>query len=181
MIKLLLLDIDRTLVHSLLTGLVKDEFKTHFKTLIYDEYTVFVRPYLEPFIEFLKNTDFKIGIFTAGSKNYAKFINNHLLAPLNLKIESKYIFSTKEYDEGFDFDGTRKSLNYISYLTNIPVNNIYLIDDSVSVKNGLTKLKDQCYNISKFVVCYDDTHFFIPNSVTNNGLNECIEFIKNIN
>ena len=38
--KLLLLDIDRTLVHSLPTYLVKDEFKTHFNSIIYDEYTL---------------------------------------------------------------------------------------------------------------------------------------------
>ena len=184
--KLLLLDIDRTLVHSLPTYLVKDEFKIHFKSFIYDEYTVFIRPYLDTFVQYLnnislKNTNFKIGLFTAGSKKYANFINKYLLTPLNLKIESKYIFSTKEYDEGFDFDGTRKSLHYISYLTSIPVQNIYLIDDSTGIKNSFLKHKDiynNCYNISKFIVCYDDTHCFISDSVTNNGLLECIEWIK---
>ena len=186
MSKLLLLDIDRTLVHSLPTYLVKDEFKTHFNSIIYDEYTVFIRPHLETFVEYLKdislkNKDFKIGLFTAGSKNYANFINKKLLSSLNLNIESKYIFSTKEYDESFDFNGTGKSLHYISYLTNIPVQNIYLIDDSTGIKNGFLKHKDiynNCYNISKFVVCYDDTHLFISDSVTNNGLLECIEWIK---
>ncbi len=185
MTKLLLLDIDRTLVHSLLTYLVKDEFKIHFNSIIYDEYTVFIRPHLETFLDYLKdislkNKDFKIGLFTAGSKNYANFINKKLLTSLN--IESKYIFSTKEYDEGFDFNGTGKSLHYISYLTNIPVQNIYLVDDSLSIKNGFLKHKElynNCYNISKFVVCFDDTHCFIPESVTNNGLLECIEWIKN--
>ena len=50
--KTVILDIDRTLIHSVLNCIVKEEWKTHFEWFKVDEFTVFLRPHLKEFINY---------------------------------------------------------------------------------------------------------------------------------
>jgi len=170
--KVIALDIDRTLVDSVLTRRVKEEWKDKFQWFIYDEYTVFLRPKVREFISFLFENKYTVGIFTAGSNNYATKIVNHLFKDYKLH----FVFSNEEYDEGFDMYGKLKSMEYLVYrYPEFKIEDCLLIDDSSRIKRSLG---DRCYNIKKFVVCFDNADVFNPLSESDNGLVECIEWLQ---
>lgn len=171
--KTIVLDIDRTLVHAILSSKIKDEWKEKFEWFIYDEYTVFLRPKVRIFISFLYDNEYIVGIFTAGSYNYSQQIVNHLFKDYKLK----FVFSNKEYEESFDMYGKLKPMEYIVYkYPDIRIEDCLLIDDSTSIKKYL---RERCYNIKKFVVCYDNINQFNPLSESDSVLVECMEWLKN--
>jgi phosphoglycolate phosphatase-like HAD superfamily hydrolase len=170
--KVIALDIDRTLVDSVLTRRIKEEWKEKFEWFIYDEYTVFLRPKVREFIDFLFENNYTVGIFTAGSNNYATKIVDHLFKDYKLY----FVFSNEEYDEGFDMYGKSKPMEYLVYKhPEFKVEECLLIDDSSRIKRSLG---DRCYNIKKFVVCFDNADVFNPLSESDNGLVECMEWLK---
>ena len=170
--KVIALDIDRTLVDSVLTRRIKEEWKEKFEWFIYDEYTVFLRPKVREFIKFLYDNNYTVGIFTAGSNNYATKIVNQLFKDYKLY----FVFSNEEYDEGFDMYGKSKPMEYLVYKhPEFKVEECLLIDDSSRIKRALG---ERCYNIKKFVVCYDNADVFNPLSESDNCLVECIEWLQ---
>jgi hypothetical protein len=170
--KVIALDIDRTLVDSVLTRRIKEEWKEKFEWFIYDEYTVFLRPKVREFISFLYEKNYTVGIFTAGSNNYATRIVNQLFKDCNLH----FVFSNREYDEGFDMYGKSKPMEYLVYKhPEFKVEECLLIDDSSRIKRALG---ERCYNIKKFVVCYDNVDVFNELSESDNGLVECMEWLQ---
>jgi hypothetical protein len=170
--KVIALDIDRTLVDPVLTRRIKEEWKEKFEWFIYDEYTVFLRPKVREFIKFLYEKNYIVGIFTAGSNNYATKIVNRLFKDYKLH----FVFSKEECDEGFDMYGKSKPIEYLVYKhPGFKVEDCLLIDDSSRIKRGLG---ERCYNIKKFVVCYDNVDVFNALSESDNGLIECMEWLQ---
>ena len=181
--KTIILDIDRTLVDSVLTcriplesidssGKKKEEWKDKFEWFIYDEYTVFLRPNIREFISFLFENKYNVGIFTAGSYNYSQQIVKHLFTDYKLH----FVFSNREYDESYDMYGKLKAMEYVVYrYPELNLEECLLIDDSSRIKKNL---EERCYNIKKFVVCYDNADVFIETSIEDKGLIECMEWLK---
>jgi len=170
--KTVILDIDRTLIHSVLNYIVKEEWKTHFEWFKVNEFTVFLRPHVKEFINFLFENNFKVGVFTASSKEYSKDIVDYLFKDRNLL----FFFSSEEYDEGFNKYGKLKSIEYVvEKYHEIDIDNCILIDDSSTIKNSIN---DHCYKINKFVVCFDDIPKFNKLSTIDNGLIKCMEYLK---
>ncbi len=169
---LILLDIDRTLVHAVERRLVLPEWLDHYKYFFWAEYVVFVRPHLTTFLEFLYSQPaWKIGLFTGGSKEYCEKVAEELFSSYSLYCK----FSWNEYDESFDFDGKRKSTAYIAYKLKIPEDEILLLDDSVSL---CKQLGDRAFLVEKFIVCFDFTNTFVPEMIQNEGLLKCITELK---
>ena len=143
--KVIVLDIDRTLVDSVLTcriplesidssGKKKEEWKDKFEWFIYDEYTVFLRPKVREFIKFLYEQNYTVGIFTAGSNNYSTRIVNQLFKDYKLH----FVFSNREYDESFDMYGKSKPMEYVVYrYPEFKVEDCLLIDYSSRIKKYL--------------------------------------------
>jgi hypothetical protein len=185
---LLLLDIDRTLVHSVPNYNVNSEWYNHFDSLKYENFTIFIRPHLTTFLDTLfkkqkqnNNKYFQIGIFTAGSWHYMNYITEKIFKdyPLN----RNYLFHEYHSDQSLLFDNKLKSLDYIKSFLVLnkqlnPEDDIYLIDDSVSVKN---KIGENCYLIPKFYVCTDDIQpVFNKKALEDTSLLECLKWIDTI-
>ncbi len=169
------LDIDRTLVYSTFTSNIKNEWLTLFDNFIYENYTVFIRPHLKTFLEYLfqPENNFKIGIYTAGGEEYAKLVVEKLFIPNGYT--PSFIFISSNSFENVSFDDKQKSVEYLSYKLRIPTKNILLIDDSSAIK----KVNPEgCYLISKFYVSFDYTHVFNENVLKDEGLLECIEWLS---
>ena len=180
MIKYIALDIDRTLVHAVPTSIIKEEWKLKYETLEYDEYTVFIRPYLYTFLDYLFSTSYEIGLYTAGSREYAEFIRDKLFLYRGYTLS--FIFSS---DMCINRDNTlqlTKSLSHISKRLHTEPTSILLVDDSSAIKRYITLETggDHCYLVSKFVVCFDDSNVFVPQMVENDGLLKCMDYIKKL-
>lgn len=163
--KTVVLDIDRTLVHSVPKYIAKDEWKDTFEWFDIITHISFIRPHVRDFIEFLFNDGYNVGIFTAGSREYAEEVVEELFK----ERKPLFIFSNNEYDEAFDLYGKMKPIEYI--MEKYPGECI-LIDDSNSVyKDNM----ERCYRIKPFFVCFDD----IPNY--NAGCEKDTQFIDCMN
>ena len=176
---LVLLDIDRTLMHPVERRFVQPEWKERFQTFEFDQYTVFLRPFLSIFLSYLfsltsKGT--KVGHFTAGSYNYATHVVKEVFEPHGYKLHC--VFSNREYDESLDFDGRPKSVYYVAHKLKINVNEIILVDDSARVCNPNVP---HSYKIPKFVVCTDYTNIFGPFMFHDQGLLECYDHLEELN
>ena len=170
--KVIVLDIDRTLVDAVLTRRIKEEWKEKFEWFVYYEYIVFLRPKVREFINFLFENNYTVGIFTAGSNNYATTIVNKLFKDYKLH----FVFSEEECNKSFDMYGKTKPMEYIIYkYPEFKVEDCLLIDDSITIKKDLG---ERCYNIKKFVVCFDDVDVFNELSERDNGLVKCMEWLQ---
>ncbi len=173
--KTIILDIDRTLVHAVSKYVIKEDWKDKFEWFISEPYVVFFRPQIREFIKFLFDNNYKVGLFTAGSKEYAEEIVHNLFK--NYKLE--FVFSNEHYDEGFDMFGKLKPLEYIVYKNpHLELDDCIIVDDSSLIKNSNG---DRCYKIKPFCICYDDSHAFINSSEEDNELFKFMEWVKNIN
>jgi hypothetical protein len=171
------LDIDRTLVHACPTRFVKPEWLTHFKSFIYEEYTVFVRPYLQEFLTYLETIQdkVKIGLFTAGSIHYKNFIIEELFED---KVKLDFTFSANDYDNAFDLYGTRKPMQYVANKLNTDVKNILMVDDSNAIFRDNSIFANNFYLISKFVVCDDFKHNFFDQILQDRALLDLIQWVQ---
>lgn len=138
--KLILLDLDNTLICAEDLASVKDESKMvkareKFRTVrMEDYYDIFERPHLQEFLDYLFK-HFNVGIWTASSKDYAIFVvKNFITQPenkirLDRKIQiflcSHHCNVSKKY-----FKGVTKDLKLISDRWNIKsFKDIMLVDD----------------------------------------------------
>jgi len=138
--KLILLDLDNTLICAEDLASVKDESKMvtareKFRTVrMEDYYDIFERPHLQEFLDYLFE-HFNVGIWTASSKDYAIFVvKNFITQPenkvyLNRKIQlflcSHHCNVSKKH-----FKGVSKDLKLISDRWNLKdLKDVMLIDD----------------------------------------------------
>jgi hypothetical protein len=179
MLTTIALDIDRTLVCSVRTYYVKKEWLTMFDSFIFDNYTVFIRPHIKSFLNYLFDPEnkFKVGIYTAADEEYAKVVIDKLFTPD--RYEPEFVFSSTDSYQNKKFDGKDKSVEYLSYKLNIPINNILLIDDSSAIKKVNL---EGCYLIPKFFICFDNNvNVFNTKAQTDEELLECKKWlIENI-
>jgi TFIIF-interacting CTD phosphatase-like protein len=169
--KTVILDIDRTLVHSVNTFKVQQSWKEKFEWFGACGYITFLRPHVREFIEEITST-YNVGIFTASDNFYAENVVKELF-----KKPPMFIFSSREYDDSFDMYGREKPLEYVTY--KFPnIDDCIIIDDSSLIKksNG-----DRCYKIKPFCVCYDNVPAFNPLSEGDVELLECLEWLKRDN
>lgn len=138
--KLILLDLDNTLICAEDLASVRDESKMvkareKFRTVrMEDYYDIFERPHLQEFLDYLFE-HFNVGVWTASSKDYAIFVvKNFITQPenkvrLDRKIQmflcSHHCNVSKKY-----FKGITKDLKLISEKWNIKdLKDIILVDD----------------------------------------------------
>ncbi len=193
---LILLDIDRTLVHAVPNYKLNSEWCNYFETFNYENYTIFKRPHLTTFLDTLfyhlsdeYKMNIQIGLFTAGSQHYT----NHIIANIfkDYPLNRNYVFSDYHSNQSWLFDYKPKSLDYIKKILSTnedknenkntnknTVDQIYLIDDSVGVKKYLSD--NECYLIPKFYVCTDDIHpVFNSYSKDDTKLLVCLNYFNN--
>ncbi len=163
------LDIDRTLVHSVNKYFVKQEWTEDFDTFDWDIFTIFIRPNINEFLDFLF-THFTVGIFTAGAKEYAYEIKDRLFHDRNLL----FIYSEYESNACQRTLNKQKCTKYIQTKLNTD-EDILLIDDSSLIKS---RNKDTCYLIPKFVICFDDSKIFRPETKNDTALLDLIVYLK---
>lgn len=138
--KLVLLDLDNTLICAEDLAYVRDESKIvkareKFRTVrMKDYYDIFERPNLQEFLDYLFE-NFQVGIWTASSKDYAIFVvKNFIIEPnnevkenrkLQIFLCSHHCNVSKKY-----FKGVTKDLKLISDRWNLKnFDDIILIDD----------------------------------------------------
>ncbi len=181
----IILDIDRTLVHSVEKHVVRmkpgreQEWKDMFEWFDIDSHITFLRPKVWELIDFLFNEGYEVGIFTAGSKEYAEQIVEGLFAGRNLK----FVYSVDDYNKCIDKYWRAKYIKYVA--ENYPLTpegfgakgdgEWVIVDDASNVKisNG-----DLCYNIKPFVVCFDDTFELKEGTENDDELVKCMEWIR---
>ena len=182
MITTILLDIDRTLVHAIHTHLIHEEWKTKYETFDFDEYTVFIRPNLYTFLDYLFKTGCKIGLYTAGDREYAEFIRDTIFTPRGYYLDC--LFSQSECINRGDTICLTKSLHLIGRRLQTSPKQLLLIDDSSAIKRDITAemdgYEDHCYLVRKFVVCLDGSNTFIPQMVEEDGLLVCMREISKL-
>ena len=124
--KLLLLDLDETLIHSSSSKLDSDE---HFKI---GQYYVYKRPYLNWCLEEISN-HYKIGIGSAADDNYVEEIANKII-PKSIELEILWSknWCRKTQDTNSDEIFYEKNLEKLSLL-NIDLKHIILIDDNQKI------------------------------------------------
>jgi len=174
-----ILDIDRTLVHSVENYVLRmkpgreEEWKSMFDWFDIDTHITFLRPKVREFIDTLFTEGYEVGIFTAGSEEYAEQIVEGLFAGRDLK----FVFSESDYNRCLDKYKRTKSIKYV--YDNYPLTPLdiewVIVDDSSSVKrdNG-----DLCYKIKPFIVCFDDTFELKEGTEKDNELVKCMEWIR---
>jgi hypothetical protein len=169
-----ILDIDRTLVHSVENHVVRmepgreEKWKSMCDWLDIDTHITFLRPKVLEFIDWLFTEGYEVGIFTAGSAEYAGQIVEGLFAGRNLR----FVFSEYDYNRCLDKYWRTKSIKYVA--ESYPGEWI-IVDDTSSVKrdNG-----DLCYKIKPFVVCFDDTFELKEDTEKDDELLKCMEWIR---
>ena len=193
----IILDIDRTLVHSIEKYILKiegkeEEWKDMFEWFDIDTHITFLRPNVWEFIDFLFTEGFEVGIFTAGSNDYAKQIVDILFVGRDLK----FVLSNDHYEEAFYKYRKDKPIEYVVEKYPLTTKGLgtaifdssvlqsktskgdgewVIIDDANNVKisNG-----DLCYNIKPFVVCFDDTFELKEGTENDDELVKCMEWIR---
>jgi hypothetical protein len=171
MIKNIILDIDRTLVHSVEKNIVKKEWLEFFETVDIGDYIVFLRPGVREFINWLTESQYTVGLFTASCRGYATEISKILF-----KNDPLFILSEVQYDDARFKYKRLKPLEYVIDLyPTLILSESLLIDDSNSIKKHNEKY---CYKIRPFVVCFDDSKGFCDKSIEDKELIKCKDFIK---
>lgn len=121
--KLLILDIDETLLHSTYEDL-KREPDFYFK-----ERRVYLRPYLNEFLEYcFKNYD--IAIWTSAKADYARFILKKITGDL---LKFKFIWTRNHCKRNIKWNGFMNSESYIKDLSKVSdyeLKDIKIIDDT---------------------------------------------------
>ncbi len=166
--KLLLLDIDRTLVHACPNFRVQKKWLDWYDHFDFDNYTVFVRPNMKQFLDFVFE-HFSVGIFSAGGCEYVDVVIQNLFVDRPLSI----VLSSNDCDTCFEQTKKSKCTQYAlnlyntKYGCNLSCFDIKLIDDShmIMVQNFST-----CHLIPKFIVCYDDSDVSIDSNKDDNEL-----------
>lgn len=133
--KLLVLDLDETLIHAT----EKSNYVHHF---IVGPYIVFKRPNLEKFLNFC-NENFEIGIWTSSTEDYANEIVKEIIPK---HIDIKFLWSRDRCIREMNYETAE--IDWIKDLKKLKkkgysLNNIVVVDDSPE------KLKRQYGNLVK--------------------------------
>lgn len=169
-----ILDIDRTLVHSVEKHIVKmkpgreEEWKDKFEWFDIDTHITFLRPKVWEFIDFLFNEGFEVGIFTAGSSEYAKQIVDILFVGRDLK----FVLSNDDFVEALIKYNSHKPIEYVVEKYG---GEYIIIDDSSSVKYDN---EERCYKVKPFVICYDFTYGFKEDAWMDKELIKCMDYLR---
>jgi TFIIF-interacting CTD phosphatase-like protein len=137
-IKNIILDIDETIIHTMMTECKADHVFSIEKT----KYYVLYRPHLHSFINFIFTNFETINIWTAATYDYAKNIISKLLVTMlvdKTQLPKLKFFNTRQQ---VSKDGSKKlvklfSTDYAKSL-NITESNTIMIDDKQSVFNHNT-------------------------------------------
>ena len=180
-----ILDIDRTLVHSVENHVVRmepgreEKWKSMFDWFDIDTHITFLRPKVLEFIDWLFTEGYEVGIFTAGSAEYAGQIVEGLFAGRNLK----FVFSEYDCNRCLDKYWRTKSIKYVAESYPLTPSGFgakgdrewVIVDDASNVKrdNG-----DLCYKIKPFIVCFDDTFELKEGTENDEELVKCMEWIR---
>ena len=171
-----ILDIDRTLVHSVEKHILRmkpgreQEWKDLFEWFDIDSHITFLRPKVWEFIDWLFTEGYDVGIFTAGSEEYAEQIVEGLFAGRNLK----FVYSVDHYNKCID---KYRRTKYIKYVAENYPGEWVIIDDTSIVKSSNGEL---CYKIKPFIVCFDDTFELKEGTENDEELVKCMEWIRGI-
>lgn len=166
--KLIVLDIDRTLVHACPQQYVQNKWNEWYNSFDFDMYKVYIRPNMQQFLDFLFD-HFDVGVFTAGGNEYADVIVEHLFAERKLQ----FVLSSDHCDECFEETNKSKCMQWLlkwynkTYDKKLGLCDIKLIDDShMHMMNN----PSCCYLIPKFIVCYDESNQSIDTMKDDNEL-----------
>ncbi|MBX2841248.1 MAG: HAD family hydrolase [Flammeovirgaceae bacterium] len=132
--KLVILDIDETLIHA-----TKNPPYENWDFELFD-FKVFIRPFLAEFLIFLKD-HFKIGVWSSASDDYVEAISN-IIFPLDYPLQ--FIWGRQKCTYKLDYNKVDDSgyldyyehYNYVKQLSKvkkqfkIPLETILIIDDS---------------------------------------------------
>jgi len=121
--KLLVLDIDETLLYSTYENLKR---KPDF---LFNERKVYLRPHLFEFLDYCF-ANFEVAVWTSSKSDYAKFILRNIL-PDNSKL--KFLWTRKDCKKKFLFNGFFKEIKYVKDLQQIKgyrIDEIIIIDDT---------------------------------------------------
>ena len=166
--KTVVLDIDRTLVHSVEKYRLNHEWKDKFEWFDVVSHITFLRPHVREFINFLFDKGYNVAIFTAGGMEYAEEVVKELF-----KVKKpSFIFVDKDYDKAFKLYGKLKAVEYVEDKVK---GECILIDDSNTINRNNP---EKCYRIQPFFVCFDDIPNFNVESEKDTGLLECMKWLE---
>lgn len=145
--KLLILDIDETLIHS---DVLEPDF---YDFMVLNKYYTIKRPYIDDFLKYAFD-NFTVGIFTSSTEDYAIEILNNLNVELDKllflwdreKCTSKFNYDMYTYNCVKKIDKVRKSFNWninkMIIVDNDINSAIYNYGNLICVKDFLYDLKD---------------------------------------
>ena len=192
--KLLLLDLDETLIHSeykfsynnKISNSDKIKEKCIYKEIHFKEgesefqMIIFIRPFLNDFLENM-NSYFDLGIFTAALKNYAE-------AALKIIDPSEKFFKFKFFRDSCININDKIYIKDLSIIDNYDLKNIILVDNSLY--SFLNNLNNGVLVNSFYYDENDDQLIFAKNYILNSLLNcddvrivneETYNFVKQFN
>jgi TFIIF-interacting CTD phosphatase-like protein len=140
--KNLLLDLDNTLIFSLETNKIKkgtNSWLTKFKNYkMDDQFVVNERPHLQDFLKWAFD-NFNVSIWSAGSREYVKFIVDKVVLKKYKDRKLRYIFDSETCEESEKIYNQPKKIDYLwKYLklTEFNKSNTYIVDDLDEVIDG---------------------------------------------
>ena len=174
------IDLDETLVHTEeYNELNKSEYASTFTIPFIEDnkeqletFGVYIRPYCIEFLEFLK-THFKLVLFTAAEKNYAKFVLNSLKIDhyFDQLLDRSYTIQFKKfYIKDLSIFNKEEKLNCLlidnnifsmanSLQQGILVTSYYNNKDDVELKETINYLKEHIINNIENMIYVNDDHF----------------------
>ena len=177
------LDLDNTVIYSI----VKDKFNenSYLKNFNYhvmdDDYIVFERPGLQPFLDWLFN-NFNVSVWSAASPNYVDFIVRNVIEKNDRVVE--YVLNSDNCEFSQDIFGNKhiKNLNLLWDIYDVenygPYNTLIIDDLSlVSNINPNNSIKIKSFNTNRKDNLNDDELKNIKNKLIQIHKN----FEKNIN
>lgn len=131
------LDLDNTIISSV-TPKEFQKIKEHTKGLSYTVmkrfYTIFHRPYLQEFLDFIFE-HFHVSVWTAGSKDYCLFIvENIILAKKNRSLKLILYDMNCDQSEALFHNESPKDLRYVFKFPNFHKNDTFILDDLPEVQ-----------------------------------------------
>lgn len=149
--KNILLDLDNTIISSISKAEECKSHKPRMKLFKYEDmdgyYTVFERPGLQKFLDYLFK-HFNVSIWTAASKTYALFIIDKFILKDHPKRKLDYILFSHHCKESNEKYKTQKSLKMLEkMIENYDLKSTYIIDDHPDVYKAQP---ENCIQIEEF-------------------------------
>jgi len=157
------LDMDETLIHSEFVGCSEEEYRKQVKEDgrkaadffldVCDGVAVHIRPGLEHFMQFLKQ-EFEVVVFTAGEKDYADAILDHIDENIGCLTHRLYRGSTCVYS----------GLNYVKNLCHLnrDMGRMVLVDNNMV---SMVATPDNCILVEDFISDPNDEELALVASI----------------